>query len=154
RQSTAVHSLVEQQRKEELQAGHARRRREDRPDVLMVTAPSDVVGCDEVDAARPQQIPQSLDLLARAKRRIDLGSGALASQLLRVEEQVVKTGLGGGIDSVPASTLDQRERPVRGRVNDVNPRLRWPARIRAPDRWPRSPRPVGGCRRVRPDPYG
>src|SRR5215472_3248599 len=68
-QSTAANRLGEHQREEQLQAGHARLRGEDRCGVLALAAPADVVSRYEVDAAPPQQIPEPLDLSGSREAR-------------------------------------------------------------------------------------
>ena len=121
REATLDHRFVKHEREEELECGDAGLGVEYRQAFLAIPGPADVVGRHIGDGAARQQAPQRLQLGGGTQRRVDLHAGALAAHLAFVHQQVVKAGLRGDVGAVAARSLDQRERPLQGRVDDVGP---------------------------------
>jgi hypothetical protein len=77
--------------------------------LLVVPGVRGVVGRDRVDGAVGQRLPQRVDVLLRAQRRVDLVGRVVAGEQVGGEQQVVRRDLGGHVDALglgPAQDLD------------------------------------------------
>ena len=91
-----------------------------------------VVGDDAVDRPVGESPPQLLAVVRLPDGRAALELRRPSRDLLGRERQVVRTGLGGDPDAVPARLGDEGERVAAGEVEDVRPSARGPGGLDDP----------------------
>ena len=79
-----------------------------------------MVGGHEVDRSILHSFAQSLDILRRPQRRIHFRVGVVASDAFLRQRQMVRTRLGGDVDSAILSPANQFHRAFRAHMGQVH----------------------------------